>query len=381
MGTPTDTIRYQYDNHLGSASLELDENAATISYEEYHPFGTSSYRLHRNSTEASLKRYRYVGKERDEETGLYYYGARYYAAWIGRWTATEPLMKMHKGFSANSKSNERQEIIDFFKNNPYNYVENRPIIATDPDGNKIVIKGDKEYVSRVMVDLAYIAATKKGRGMLEQLQKSDTEYTIQDISFGFATSRGAPISYLIGKKGKLNAYDDDSKILKYDPKSSNFNEEGAVFNSVIALGHELRHMYQDDKNQINKVSVNGKKVIKNRGALETDAVQFSNYLRGTFGFGSQRTEYKGCSNFKYVKPEIDETIDPKSLKIDLFYPEQKILSTASPNQDSDNTQLMKTFNVTIEEPITTINFNSYKMENGELEVSQNEYKYRTFDSK
>jgi hypothetical protein len=34
----TETIRYQYDNHLGSASLELDASANIISYEEYHPF-------------------------------------------------------------------------------------------------------------------------------------------------------------------------------------------------------------------------------------------------------------------------------------------------------------------------------------------------------
>jgi hypothetical protein len=42
--TSTTTIRYQYDNHLGSACLELDEHAEIISYEEYHPFGTTSYR-------------------------------------------------------------------------------------------------------------------------------------------------------------------------------------------------------------------------------------------------------------------------------------------------------------------------------------------------
>ncbi|OFX59375.1 MAG: hypothetical protein A2W84_12505 [Bacteroidetes bacterium GWC2_40_13] len=78
----TEVVRYQYDNHLGSASLELDESANIISYEEYHPFGTTSYRSGRSETETSLKRYKYVGKERDEETGLYYYGARYYAAWL-----------------------------------------------------------------------------------------------------------------------------------------------------------------------------------------------------------------------------------------------------------------------------------------------------------
>jgi RHS repeat-associated protein len=38
----------------------------------------------------SAKRYRYIGCERDDETGLYLMGARYYAAWLGRWTAADP---------------------------------------------------------------------------------------------------------------------------------------------------------------------------------------------------------------------------------------------------------------------------------------------------
>ena len=46
--------------------------------------------MHTNDTEVSQKRYRYCGKERDEESGLYYYGARYYAAWLCRFTAVDP---------------------------------------------------------------------------------------------------------------------------------------------------------------------------------------------------------------------------------------------------------------------------------------------------
>ena len=57
-----ETIRYQYDNHLSSASLELDQTGAIISYEEYHPFGTTSYRSGRTETETSQKRYKYVGR-------------------------------------------------------------------------------------------------------------------------------------------------------------------------------------------------------------------------------------------------------------------------------------------------------------------------------
>ena len=65
VGTPNTNWRYQYDNHLGSACLELDENAAVISYEEYYPFGSTSYRSGKSSAEVSLKRYRYCGKVSD----------------------------------------------------------------------------------------------------------------------------------------------------------------------------------------------------------------------------------------------------------------------------------------------------------------------------
>ncbi|MCX9012795.1 MAG: hypothetical protein OIN66_16965 [Candidatus Methanoperedens sp.] len=87
---PETLIRYQHGNHLGSASLELDENSEVISYEEYYPYGSTSYQAARSSVEVSTKRYRYTGKERDEETGLYYYGARYYAPWVGRWVSCDP---------------------------------------------------------------------------------------------------------------------------------------------------------------------------------------------------------------------------------------------------------------------------------------------------
>lgn len=83
--------RYIYSNHLQSASLELDEDGEIISYEEYHPYGTTSYQTMNASINAVAKRYRYTGKERDEESGLYYHGARYYAPWLCRWTAVDPL--------------------------------------------------------------------------------------------------------------------------------------------------------------------------------------------------------------------------------------------------------------------------------------------------
>ena len=90
-GSPIQLVRYQCRNHLGSASLELDDQAQFISYEEYFPYGSTSYQASRSGVEASPKRYRYTGKERDEETGFTYHGARYYAPWLGRWTAADPM--------------------------------------------------------------------------------------------------------------------------------------------------------------------------------------------------------------------------------------------------------------------------------------------------
>ena len=81
--SPEQLIRYQLGNHLGSACLELDSSSQVISYEEFTPYGSSSYKSVRNQNEAS-NRYRYTGKERGEETGLGYHGARYLAHWWGR---------------------------------------------------------------------------------------------------------------------------------------------------------------------------------------------------------------------------------------------------------------------------------------------------------
>lgn len=85
---PAELIRYQLANHLDSSVLELDQVARVISYEEYYPYGSTSYQAVRAGIDAP-KRYRYTGKERDAETGLYYYGARYFS-WLARWINCDP---------------------------------------------------------------------------------------------------------------------------------------------------------------------------------------------------------------------------------------------------------------------------------------------------
>jgi RHS repeat-associated protein len=88
---PSQTLfRYQYSNDLGSTSLELDDQQQIITYEEFHPYGTSAFRTSRDGSGAPPKRYRYTGMERDEESGLGYHSARYYAPWLWRWIRPDP---------------------------------------------------------------------------------------------------------------------------------------------------------------------------------------------------------------------------------------------------------------------------------------------------
>lgn len=109
--------RYQYGNHLGSVGLELDEDAAVISYEEYHPYGTTAYQAKNAAVRATAKRYRYTGMERDEETGLSYHTARYYLPWLGRWGTIDPI-----GITDGT--------------NLYQYNSGSPTDSTDPTGTQ-----------------------------------------------------------------------------------------------------------------------------------------------------------------------------------------------------------------------------------------------------
>ncbi|QBS08408.1 SpvB/TcaC N-terminal domain-containing protein [Legionella israelensis] len=117
---PGKRVRYQLTNHLNACVMEVDDTpqAKLISYEEYYAYGGTSYIAYSSKTGLSVanrKRYRYSGKERDDETGLYYYGQRYYIPWLGRWASCDP---------AGTKDSL----------NLYLFLKANPIRFTDPNG-------------------------------------------------------------------------------------------------------------------------------------------------------------------------------------------------------------------------------------------------------
>ena len=106
---------FYHSDHLGSSSLITDANGNITQHVEYVPFG-EVFVEERNSNWSTP--YLFNGKERDAETGLSYYGARYYDPRTSVWLSVDPLAEKYVGWSA------------------YNYTLNNPINNIDPDGKR-----------------------------------------------------------------------------------------------------------------------------------------------------------------------------------------------------------------------------------------------------
>ena len=105
---------YYHPDHLGSSSYITNLDGEVVQHIEYVPFG-EVFIEERNSIWNTP--YLFNAKEFDEETGLYYYGARYYDPRLSLWISTDALKEKTPNVS------------------PYIYTDNNPIIYIDPDGN------------------------------------------------------------------------------------------------------------------------------------------------------------------------------------------------------------------------------------------------------
>ena len=109
---PHTGIKYILSDHLGSSNVLCNDMGGRISREEYFPFGETSFGSY------TQKRYRFSGKEKDEESGLYYYGARYYLSWTCRFVSSDPMSEKYPVFCG------------------YQYANNRPINLIDINGEE-----------------------------------------------------------------------------------------------------------------------------------------------------------------------------------------------------------------------------------------------------
>ena len=104
-------------DHLGSTSMVLDADGNISQSVTYIPYG-EIFVEERNGSWNSP--YLFNSKELDEETGFYYYGARYLNPTNGVWLSVDPLWEKYVGMS------------------PYNYCAGNPVKLVDPDGRDAI---------------------------------------------------------------------------------------------------------------------------------------------------------------------------------------------------------------------------------------------------
>ena len=113
-----DGLKYIYADHLGSSSRMATIGGKRIKAMWYTPFGGDA-----KEVGDAKARYRFTGKEKDD-SGLYYYGARYYDDAFGRFLAADSLLP---------------DVYDPQQLNRFAYVRNNPVKLVDPDGHVPVL--------------------------------------------------------------------------------------------------------------------------------------------------------------------------------------------------------------------------------------------------
>ena len=180
--TNTEEIFFYHSDHLGSTSYITDAKANITQFDAYLPYGELLVDEHSSSEEMP---YKFNGKEFDQETGLYYYGARYMNPVTSLWYGVDPLAERYVATGG------------------YVYTLDNPVRLIDPDGRK-----------------------------LEGATKSDAAKMLEDINVVFKAEKFADFRKLISRSGKDATGKDFNKI---DP---------VAYSNYIANNSELSN---DDK--------------------------------------------------------------------------------------------------------------------------------------
>ena len=195
---------YRTPDHLGSTRLVTKQDKSDADCYDFAPFGeeipnTLGGRSSNACFAASFDgRHRFTGQERDEESKLDYFGARYFGASLGRFISPDPLM-------ASAKVSNPQTW------NRYAYTLNNPLRYIDPDGLEVPddCVQDPECTIVVKINVIYDSTVNEGQGLTteqkqefekEQIEKAQKGFGISNIKLDVTYTPG---SYTVDANGLL----------------------------------------------------------------------------------------------------------------------------------------------------------------------------------
>ena len=233
---PNDTTHeetfFYHSDHLGSTSYITDDKANITQYDAYLPYGELLVDEHSSSEDLP---YKFNGKQFDEETGLYYYGARYMDPKISMWLGVDPLMEKYPNVTG------------------YCYTMDNPIKFIDPNGKETYVIKNKTGTYTVVGGIL-----NNNRGIYIASKDKSGKYTIKGEMIGISTST-TTFYNTDANKGK-GGWAIGAQINPNDKSGINFLNK--IVSSNVTLGDYMNNARTNHPYDF-KVTNGGDKVISN----------------------------------------------------------------------------------------------------------------------
>ena len=201
---PCSTCYISWD-HLGSTRMITGSSASSgaVSCHDYMPFAVeipSGYDGRTSSWGGTDDvNQKFTGKERDAESGLDYFGARYFGSALGRFTSPDPLM-------ASAHASDPQSW------NRYAYAMNNPLRFVDPDGMEVpaACADNKNCQIVVKINVIYDQTVNNGKGFTDdqkkafqsdQISKAQKDFGNSNIKLDVTYTKG---SYTVDDNGQTH---------------------------------------------------------------------------------------------------------------------------------------------------------------------------------
>jgi len=219
---------------------------------EYTPYGETWFE---ESQEPMLNKiaYKFTGKEIDTETGLYYYGARYYDAKVSRWISADPIIDDYLPVAPVSDEAKKHNqnlpgeggVFNSINLALYHYAGNNPLKYIDPTGNNIIFRQLLWRASRDEVPTLFLRACNGDQRAKDILIRSGIECAIQmteqtsnlgNYMVLIGTMHGDPAMIIVG--GIIDSASDVTNVALYFVKAKYTGDPDDLIAAIENLGIE-----------------------------------------------------------------------------------------------------------------------------------------------